>query len=75
MVAGALLNTRERNVVVVAPRPPRANMRLLARRWHRKLIYIPLRRFSGSTIERIRHFHVLNGREVRGVASQFIRDF
>jgi len=75
LVAGALLNSSERNVVLVAPRPPRANIRLLARRWHRKLIYIPLRRFSGRTIERIRHFHVLNGHEIRSVASQFIRDF
>ncbi len=75
LVAGALLHSRERHVVLVAPRPPRARWRLLARRLRRKLLYIPLSRFSGQTIERMRHFHVLNGQEVRSFASNFIRDF
>ncbi len=75
LVAGALLHSRERHVVLVAPRPPRARWRLLARRLRRKLLYIPLGRFSGQTIERLRHFHVLNGQEVRSFAAHFIRDF
>lgn len=75
LVAGALLHSSERNVVLVAPRPPHARWRLLARRLRRHLLYIPLARFSGQTVERLRHFHVLNGREVRSFASQFIRDF
>ena len=75
LVAGALLHSRERHVVLVAPRPPRARWRLLARRMRRKLLYIPLQRFSGQTIERLRHFHVLNGHEVRSWAAQFVREF
>jgi hypothetical protein len=75
LVAGALLNSNERHVVLVSPKPPRANMRLLARRLNRRLIHMPLRRFSGQFIDRIRHFHVLNDKEVRSYASQFIRDF
>jgi hypothetical protein len=75
LVAGALLHSRERHVMLVAPRPPRARWRLLARRLRRKLLYIPLGRFSGQTIERLRHFHVLNGQEVRSFAAHFIRDF
>jgi len=75
LVAGALLHSRERHVVLVAPHPPRARWRLLARRWHRKLLYIPIGRFSGQTIERLRHFHVLNGQEVRSFAAHFIREF
>lgn len=75
LVAGALLCSSERHVVLVAPRPPRAAWRLLARHLRRKIVYIPLSRFSGQTIERLRHFHVLNGREVRSYAAQFVRDF
>jgi hypothetical protein len=75
LVAGALAHSRERHVVLVSPRPPRARWRLLARRMGRKILYIPLRRFSGQTIERLRHFHVLNGREVRTWAAPFVRDF
>jgi len=75
LVAGALAHSRERHVVLVAPRPPRARWRLLARRMGRKILYLPLHRFSGRTIERLRHFHVLNGREVRSWAAPFVRDF
>ena len=41
----------------------------------RKILYIPLQRFSGQTVERLRHFHVLNGREVRTWAGRFVRTF
>jgi hypothetical protein len=74
LVAGALLHSRERRVVLVAPAPPPASWRRLARRLRRQLVHIPLQRFSSSTIERLRHFHVLNGRNVRSYAARFIRD-
>ena len=75
LLAGALLNSGERNVVLVSPKPPRSNMRLLARRLNRRLIHMPLRKFSGRFIDRIQHFHVLNDKQVHSVASRFIRDF
>ena len=37
-------------------------------------IHIPLGRFSRDTIDRIRRFHVLNGKRVRSYAARFIRD-
>jgi len=75
LVAGALLHSRESHIVLVAPRPPRARWRLLARRWRKRILYIPLQRFSGQTVERLRHFHVLNGHEVRTWAAHFVRQF
>jgi hypothetical protein len=75
LVAGALLHSAERHVVLVSPRPPQPNMRMLARRLHRRIIHIPLHRFSGRMLDRIRHFHVLNDRDVRSVAAPFIREF
>jgi len=75
LVAGALLHSSERHIVLVAPRPPRTRLRLLARRWRKRILYIPLQRFSGQTVERLRHFHVLNGHEVRTWAAPFVRKF
>jgi hypothetical protein len=75
LVAGALLHSREKHIVLVASRPPRTRWRLLARRLRRKILYVPLKRFSGQTIERLRHFHVLNGHEVRSWAAGYVRGF
>ena len=50
-------------------------MATLARRYGKKLLSIPLSRFSNGTIEKLRHFHVLNGYPVRAYAAEFLRDF
>jgi hypothetical protein len=59
---------------VVSPGPLLGSWRRLATRIGRRLIHLPLKRFSGSLIERLRIFHVLNGKQVRTYAAQFIRD-
>lgn len=74
LLAGALFHSRERRVVLVAPSSPSRRWRRLARLHHRQVIFIPLRRFSPATIDRLRRFHVLNGKHVRSYASRFIRD-
>ncbi|MEA2632054.1 MAG: hypothetical protein QOE66_2273, partial [Chloroflexota bacterium] len=65
LLAGAFLHSRERHVAVVSPRPPSASWRRLARRFGRKIVHLPLKRFGGQLIERLRRFHVLNGKVVR----------
>jgi hypothetical protein len=74
LLAGALFHSREKRVVLVSPEPPKIAWRQLARRYRRQLVYMPLKRFSASTIDRLRRFHVLNSRHVRSYASRFIRD-
>lgn len=74
LLAGALYHSAEARVALVAPHPPLAGWRQLARRFGRQLVYIPLKRFSPSTVDRLRRFHVLNTKEVRSYASRFIRD-
>ena len=74
LLAGALLHSQERHVALVSPRLPPASWRRLARRFGRKLIHLPLKRFSGQTVERMRQFHLLNGKQVRSYAAEFIRD-
>ena len=75
LLMGALLHSREKRVVLVAPQVPSQRWRRLARQFERKLVYVPLKRFSPAAIDRLRRFHVLNGRYVRSYASKFIRDF
>jgi hypothetical protein len=74
LLAAALLHSTERHVAVVSPRPPPASWRRLARRFGRKIVHLPLKRFSGQLVERLRVFHVLNGKRVRSYAADFIRD-
>ncbi|HGY90659.1 MAG TPA: hypothetical protein ENK43_05760 [Planctomycetes bacterium] len=73
LLAGAFLHSREKHVAIVAPVPLKASWRRLARRYGKIPIHLPLKRFSGAVIDRLREFHVLNGREVRSYASRFIR--
>jgi hypothetical protein len=74
LVAGALLHSRERHIALVAPAPPPARWRRLARRFGKRLVFMPLHRFSGQTIDRLRRFHVLNGHEIRSYAARFIQE-
>jgi hypothetical protein len=74
LLAAACLHSQERHVAVVSPAMLRASWRRLARRHGRKLIHLPLRRFGGQLIERLRTFHILNGKQVRSYAADYIRD-
>jgi hypothetical protein len=74
LLAAGCLHSLDRHVAVVSPRPPLASWRRLARKYGRKLVHLPLKRFSGQTIERLRTFHVLGGRQVRSYAAEYIRD-
>jgi hypothetical protein len=74
LLAAAFLHSRDRHVAVVSPGLPRAAWRRLARRYGRKIVHLPLKRFSGPLLERLRTFHVLNGKHVRAYAADYIRD-
>ncbi len=74
LLAAAFAHSRERHVALASPIPPLATWRRLARRFGRKIVHLPLKRFSGSLIEQMRTFHVLNGKHVRSYAADFIRD-
>lgn len=75
LIAAALFYSRERHVALVAPKPPSLKWRRLARQYKKNLVYIPLKRFSLQTIDRVRKFHVLNGKEIRSYAARFIQEF
>jgi hypothetical protein len=73
MVVAGISHSREKFVAYVAPQPPTLRMKAYAERMGRRLLYLPLSSFSRSTIRKLRRFHVLNGKPVRGYARQFIR--
>jgi hypothetical protein len=74
LIAAAAVHSRETHVALVSPIPPRARWRQIMRRYGRRFVTIPLSRFSGQTIERLRQFHVLNGHDIRSYAAKFIRE-
>lgn len=74
LLAAALYHSRERHVALVSPKPPAASWRRLARRFGKKLVHLPLKRFGGQLLERLRRLHVLNGKHIRSYAAEFIRD-
>jgi hypothetical protein len=73
LLAAACFHSQERRVVVVSPKAPSPRWRRLARGFGRQFVYLPLRRFSADTVDRLRRFHVLNGRHVRSYAARYIR--
>ena len=73
LIAGAFLHSSEKHVCIVSPCPIKASWRKLARKYGKIPLHIPLGRFSASMVNRLRTFHVLNGREVRSYAANFIR--
>ncbi|MBD3392195.1 MAG: hypothetical protein GF418_08990 [Chitinivibrionales bacterium] len=74
LACGAMVFGKERAIAYVAARRPDVRLRMLARRHHKHLVWIPLTSFSSETLRRLRRFHVLNGKVVRSWASRFIGD-
>lgn len=73
LVAAALHYSREKHIALLSYKPPGAGWRRLARKHKKKIIHVPMSRFSAATVEKLRMFHVLNGQQVRSYAADFIR--
>jgi len=74
ILEAAFFHSQEKHVTVVAPCPPKLSWRKLSKIYKKNIIHLPLKRFSNQTIEKIRRFHVLNGKQVRSFAKNFIQD-
>jgi hypothetical protein len=73
LLIAALYHARERFLAYVASKPPRPEVLATARQFHRHVVHLPLSTFSARTLEKLRRFHVLNGRVVRSWAARFVR--
>ncbi len=73
LLAAACLHSKCPHIALVSPSPPGAAWRQLAKKFKKKWVHLPLGRFSDSTVQQLRMVHVLNGKEVRSYAADFIR--
>lgn len=73
MIAAACYHSQERHVALLSNGPPGLAWRNLAKHFGKKLIHVPLSKFSQEMIQQLRVFHVLNGQNVRSFAADFIR--
>lgn len=73
MIAAACYHAREKHIALLSAGPPGVGWRRLAKKYGKKLLHVPLSRFSQETIQQLRMFHVLNGQEIRSFAAHFIR--
>jgi len=74
LLEAAFFHSQEKHITVVSPGPPQAGWRRMARQYKKRILHIPLKRFSVQTIEKVRQFHVLNGKHIRSFATRFIQD-
>ncbi|MFN0196538.1 MAG: hypothetical protein ACKVT0_07320 [Planctomycetaceae bacterium] len=73
LIAAASLHSGERHVALLSSGPPGLAWKRIAQKFRKKIIHVPMNRFSQQMIQQMRIFHVLNGREVRSYAANFIR--
>lgn len=73
LLAATCYYAKSRHIALVSPGPPGPAWRGIAKKFKKKIIHIPLSRFSQSTVEQLRIFHILNGKQVRSYAAHFIR--
>ena len=62
----------ERWIIFVGKKPPRTRIARRARQMGKQVMYLPIGQLSPITLRELRIFHVLDGREVRGYAKEFI---
>ena len=59
-------------IVYVAAKPPRSIIKSFAKRFGKKIAYLPLGGFSPITLNKLRVFHVLDGQDRREIADDYI---
>lgn len=73
LVAGTCLFARQKAVAFAAWEPPSLALQSIAHLAGKRLIHVPLSTFPATAIDKLRTFHVLNGKDVRGWADRFIQ--
>lgn len=59
-------------VVYVASKPPRSQVKSYAKRFGKKVVYIPIGQLSPITLNKLRVFHVLDSHQKRDIAGEYI---
>lgn len=59
-------------VVYVSNSPPRSFLKSFAKKYGKKIVYIPIGQLSPITLNKLRVFHVLDGQDKRDIADEYI---
>lgn len=59
-------------ITYVAGKPPRSALKSYARRYGKKIVYLPLGQLSPVTLNKLRIFHVLDSHDKRNIAGEYI---
>lgn len=73
LIAAGCYYSEERHVALLSAAPPGTLFKRIAKKYGKKLVHVPLNRFSQATIQQLRLAHVLNGQKIRSFAADFIR--
>lgn len=73
LIAAACFHAREKHIALLSTAPPGLGWKQLAKRFGKKLLHVPMSRFSQEQLQQLRMFHVLNGTQIRSYAAHFIR--
>ncbi len=65
--------SEKKHIIYVAPSPPKQYFHVLAERYGRHILYIPLSQLSDTMIKKVKYFHFLADRRLRSIASRYIR--
>ena len=55
-----------------ASAPPRSALKNYAKRFGKKVVYLPIGQLSPVTLNKLRVFHVLDGKDKREIAGDYI---
>ncbi|MEL7496850.1 MAG: hypothetical protein AAFN77_04525 [Planctomycetota bacterium] len=73
LLGAACLHSECPHIALVSAAPPGPAWKQIAKRFKKQWVHLPLSRFSDSTVQQLRMVHVLNGKDVRSYAADFIR--
>ncbi|MFH0925053.1 MAG: hypothetical protein V1872_05385 [bacterium] len=73
LVMAGCYYSEDRYIAIVAKKKPNNFMNNYAKMQNKRIAFIPISTFSYTTLQKLRYFHVLNGKKVRGWANRFIR--
>jgi hypothetical protein len=73
LIAAGCYHSQEKHVALLSAAPPGIAWKRIAKKYGKKLLHVPLNRFSQATVQQLRLVHVLNGSQIRGYAANFIR--
>ena len=73
LLGAACLHSQCKHIALLSSAPPGQAWRQIAKIFRKAWVHLPLGKFSDSTIQNLRMVHVLNGKEIRSHAADFIR--